>query len=358
MKIAFLIPAIDAMGPNIFTFNLIKGLIALNSFDCEVFHFDRGSKDIKQLEFPVKVTVLDFNKTYDFKDFDIIHSTMPVPDLYIVKHKLYKKYLCVTSMHCFMESDLYQRKGKIKGWLEVQLWKFALNKFHHLIVSSQSMKEYYSKILVSNHNFKIIPYGIPLLPSGNVLPEIVSKITLLRNNYKVLCGCGSLIKRKGFQHLVRYLVHNKNAAVVLIGRGEMEAELKSLTRELQVSNRVLFLGFLKDSYLYYPYMDAYCMCSNSEGFGLAMIEAMQMRTPIICTNLGIYKEYFDNSSVGLFEFENQESFNNAADTVLANIDYYADRAKLLADNVFSLKNMASQHYEYYQKLIVLNTHEV
>ena len=64
MKIAFLIPAIDAMGPNIFTFNLIKGLIALNSFDCEVFHFDRGSKDIKQLEFPVKVTVLDFNKTF------------------------------------------------------------------------------------------------------------------------------------------------------------------------------------------------------------------------------------------------------------------------------------------------------
>lgn len=138
----------------------------------------------------------------------------------------------------------------------------------------------------------------------------------------------------------------------------MEAELKSLTRELQVSNRVLFLGFLKDSYLYYPYMDAYCMCSNSEGFGLAMIEAMQMRTPIICTNLDIYKEYFDNSSVGLFEFENQESFNNAADTVLANIDYYADRAKLLADNVFSLKNMANQHYEYYQKLIALNTHEV
>ena len=40
------------------------------------------------------------------------------------------------------------------------------------------------------------------------------------------------------------LIHNKNAAVVLIGRGEMEAELKSLTRELQVSNRVLFLGFL------------------------------------------------------------------------------------------------------------------
>ena len=49
MKIAFLIPAIDAMGPNIFIQNLIEGLAPYKDVECEVFHFDRGSKDIRQL---------------------------------------------------------------------------------------------------------------------------------------------------------------------------------------------------------------------------------------------------------------------------------------------------------------------
>ena len=62
MKIAFLIPAIDAMGPNIFIQNLIEGLAPYKDVECEVFHFDRGSKDIRQLVFPVKVTKLNFGK--------------------------------------------------------------------------------------------------------------------------------------------------------------------------------------------------------------------------------------------------------------------------------------------------------
>lgn len=351
MKIAFLIPAIDAMGPNIFTLNLIKGLLAYSVIECEVFHFDRGSKDIKQLEFPVKVTKLDFSSKYGFEGFDILHSTMPVPDLYIVKHRLYKEKQCITSMHCFMEADLYQRKGKLKGWLQCQLWKFALNNFQNIIVSSMFMKDYYSKKLSFKHTYTVIPYGIPKLPSATPISSVVDKILSLKKQYKLICGCGSLIKRKGFSQLIKYLDHNSDAAVILIGRGEQEEYLRKLASDLGVENRVLFLGFLKDSYIYYHYFDVYCMSSNSEGFGLAMIEAMQMGTPIVCSDLDIYKGYFGNNEVGLFEFNNQDSFNMAVDKVLADTEYYSIQAKKLSDTVFSLENMAQCHYEYYCNLL-------
>lgn len=351
MKIAFLIPAIDAMGPNIFTLNLVKSLLAFSDVYCEVFHFDRGSKDIKQLEFPVKVTKLMFKDKYNFAEFDIIHSTMPVPDLYVAKHKLYNEHLCITSMHCFMKDDLYQRKGRIKGWIEVQLWKLALNKFKNIIVSSTFMEDYYCKELSSYHSYSIIPYGIPVLEKQETDVVVINRIKKLHKKYKILCGCGSLIKRKGFHQLIAYLRHNTGAAVVLIGRGNQEDNLRMLAKELGVSDRVLFLGFLKDSYNYYPYIDAYCMCSNSEGFGLAMIEAMQMGTPIICSNLPIYIDYFNKNNVGLFEFNNQYSFNQAADTVLADIDYYSQQSQKLANGIFSLGNMGRKHYDYYKELL-------
>lgn len=351
MKIAFLIPAIDAMGPNIFIHNLIAGLSPYKDVECEVFHFDRGSKDIRQLTFPVKVTKLDFRQEYDFRGFDILHSNMPVPDLYIAKHRLCKTYICVTTMHCFYKIDLVQRKGWVLGQLQKNIWKYALNKIRNVIVSSANMKEYYEHQLSSNHVYDIIPYGIPKLEYVDMDSSIESMITNLQSKYKLVCSCGTLIKRKGFHQLVNYLNHNKNAAVILFGRGKLEGELRHKAQELGVQDRLLFLGYMNAPYRYYNLMDAFAMCSNSEGFGLALLEAMQLGTPIVCANLPIYRDYFNQKEVGLFEYGDQDDFNNTVDRVLDNKEYYSNQAKKLSDTVFSLENMAQCHYEYYFNLL-------
>ena len=53
MKVAYLTPGDDATGPNIFTNNLVKGMIRLKDFECEVFHFNRNEK------YTVSVRTLD-----------------------------------------------------------------------------------------------------------------------------------------------------------------------------------------------------------------------------------------------------------------------------------------------------------
>ena len=95
----------------------------------------------------------------------------------------------------------------------------------------------------------------------------------------------------------------------------------------------------------------YWTCSNSEGFGLALLEAMQLGTPIICTNLPIYNDYFNENEVGLFEFDDQDSFNKAVDKVLMQNEYYKEQSLVLSKNVFSLENMSRMHYDYYNKLL-------
>lgn len=351
IKIAFLIPAIDAKGPNIFTLNLINGLIHNENFYCEVFHFDRGKGDADKLDFPVKNTRLKLLEKYDFSGFDIIHSTMPIPDLYVTIHKLYLTNLCITSLHNFMKADLYQRKIRPIAWLQCKIWKFSLQKFNNIIVSSSDMENYYKKILKSSHNYIKIPYGIPELKFETIDFKYQRKLELLRKKYSLLVGCGTLIKRKGFWQMINYLNHNSNAYVVLIGDGECREDLIKQAFKLGVSNRLWILGYYKNSHNLYPYFDVYCMCSNSEGFGLAMLEAMCSSLPIVCSDLDIYKDFFLHEQVGLFKYGNQKSFNDELDRVLSNKLFFANSARQIYENTFSINQMSQKHFEYYKSIL-------
>lgn len=353
MKIAFLITSLEAMGPNIFTFNLIEGLRRFDGFKCEVFFFKEQSlyKDLPILSFPCKTTRLKLTQKYDFSYFDIIHSTSAIPDIYVVFHRLYKNKPCITSMHNFMAGDLLQRKNYIIGHLEVALWSYCVKKIPNIIVSSSVMKDYYFKKIGTRSSYTMIPYGIPDMVFDDIDEETKTTLLELKKKYIVLIGCGTLIKRKCFNLLVSYLSHNKNAAVVLIGGGVCEGELIKQADELGVRDRLLLLGFRKKSSDYYPYFDVFCMSSNSEGFGLAMLEGMASGLPVVCSDLPIYKDYFGDNEVGLFEPENQGAFNHAVDKVIKEKDYYAKQSRILYEEKFSLMSMAKKHRELYDSIL-------
>ncbi len=354
MRIAFLITSLEHLGPNIFVHNLIEGLKEFEGFECEVFYFKKQTlyKGLPLLAFSCKTTRLSISKKHRFVGFDIIHSTSAVPDIYVAIHRLYKNTPCITSMHNFMKEDLLQRKKKIVGYFDLFLWGNSIKKFPHIIVSSSFMKDYYLRHIKENNRFSIIPYGIPDIVFDAVDEQTVGILVALRKSYQILVGCGTLIKRKGFHLLVQYLEHNDKVAVVLIGCGECESELRQQADSLGVRDRLLFLGFREKSSNLYPYADVFCMCSNSEGFGLAMLEGMAAGLPIVCSNLPIYRDYFGSKDVGLFDVDNQDGFNQAVDNVLDNIDYYALRARSIYEKEFSIKSCAERHLSLYNRLLL------
>lgn len=350
MKVAYLTPGDDAIGPNIFTYNLVCGMIKHEGFECEIFHFNRNERYTNKLTYPVKCTMLRFEDNYDFSEFDIIHSTQIYADSYVVSHGLIESKKCVTSMHCFMYPDFYDRKGKILGWIDVQIWKLSLNQIEDIIVSSTAQLLYYQKHLSKDHRYTIIPYGIPEMQRQPMNEDVEKQIREFGKGRNLICGCGSLIQRKGFHQLISYLTHNKNVGLVLIGEGVEKDNLENQAKELGVSDRVLFMGFLPNSYNYYSLFDVYCMTSSSEGFGLALLEAMCVETPVVCSGLDIYEDFFNEKNVGKFEYGNQNSLNDAIDMVLANKDYYATEARKLYKNTFSVDSMVQRTLDFYQSL--------
>jgi glycosyltransferase involved in cell wall biosynthesis len=345
MKIAFLLPSLSNKGPVIFTYNLIKGLLE-RGIECEVFYFNEPV----ELVFSVKCTKIGFFKPFDFSSFDVVHSTMAKPDAYIFIHKNNIKAKKVSSLHCFVDEDLIQLRGKLIGGIYSFIWLYCLKNIKNLIFSSNEMSKYYFKKLKEKKRrlSTIIPYGIP----NPIVQKIDDKSDLLLRNlrleYKtILLGCGNLIKRKGFYQLINYLATNDNAAVVIIGDGICLDELKEQAIRMGVLQRTVFLGFRENSFNYYSYCDIFCMSSNSEGFGLAMLEAMSLGMPIVCSDLEIYKDYFTSDFISLFQFGNENSFNSAINLVINNKEKYISGSHTLFKKYFSLKIMSERHKEFY-----------
>ena len=64
-----------------------------------------------------------------------------------------------------------------------------------------------------------------------------------------------------------------DAALMLVGDGELEEQVRALAKELKIDDRVVFAGAHRDVENMYQAMDIFLFPSRYEGFGMAMIEA-------------------------------------------------------------------------------------
>lgn len=113
---------------------------------------------------------------------------------------------------------------------------------------------------------------------------------------------GELVPRKGFDVLIRAMADPGLAhySVVLAGPSTPYGqELRRLASELDLGDRVRFLGVQTDSELaaLYRHAVAVCVPSRVEGFGLPIVEALSLETPVIATDLPATREVAGGGAV-------------------------------------------------------------
>ena len=345
MKIALVVPALTEKGPIIFTRYLIMGMKKIAE-SIEVFYF-KGSPSI---DLGVKCTKLSLFRKYSFDRFDIVHTTMAIPDIYAFLHV--KKHKWVSSMHNYMEIDLGMLYGYVKSKLIVKLWKTALSKCNNIIVSSVAMKNYYMGFL-GKKRYSVIPYGIEE-PEYGEIDEQDERILkgFMKDNLRIIGSVGVMVKRKGFEQLISVVEQNCKLALVLVGDGPEKERLECLVKEKGIENRVLFTGFRSCSYNYYRFFDVYAHVSYSEGFGIAMLEALSKHLPLVCSRLDIYRDYFTDEDVCYFKPGDINGLMNAVNKCICKKDDYSDHSYALFKKMFNNTVMAKRHIKLYNRIKV------
>ncbi|MFC3039725.1 glycosyltransferase [Virgibacillus xinjiangensis] len=123
-----------------------------------------------------------------------------------------------------------------------------------------------------------------LMKTENMRPEHQQ---IFQKEDKVLITAGRLVEDKDHHTLIRAFANlNKrlfNTRLAILGEGELEQELKQLAADLGVGDRVHFLGFQENPYVYFHHADLFVLSSKREGFGHVLAEALATGTPVVST---------------------------------------------------------------------------
>jgi glycosyltransferase involved in cell wall biosynthesis len=103
----------------------------------------------------------------------------------------------------------------------------------------------------------------------------------------VIVAAGRLEVQKDYPTLIRAfseLRRTRDAKLLILGRGSLEAELRQLVIELELSAHVDFVGFESNPYAYFSAADVFAISSKWEGWPNALAEALACGTSVVATD--------------------------------------------------------------------------
>ncbi|SFB27278.1 Glycosyltransferase involved in cell wall bisynthesis [Lentibacillus halodurans] len=176
---------------------------------------------------------------------------------------------------------------------------------------------------------------------------------------QVIMTAGRLVPDKDHETLLQAFakVNNKvNARLVILGEGELEVFLKAKAEELGISDKVHFLGFQHNPYIYFKHADLFVLSSIHEGFGHVLAEALAAEIPVVSTDCrpGAAEVLNDGEFGVMCEVGNAE---NIAKKLFATLQIDNEQLMLMIDRgkerayEFDAKTIAKQYGEVFIRTI-------
>ncbi|NEQ28115.1 MAG: glycosyltransferase [Microcoleus sp. SIO2G3] len=171
----------------------------------------------------------------------------------------------------------------------------------------------------------------------------------------VIGSVGRLDAMKGHDILLRAVAQLDGVRVVILGEGGQRTELKKLADELKVSDRLELRGWVDNPRAYLPQFDIFAMPSRSEGFPLAIVEAMLAARPVVATRVGSVAEAVADGETGLLV--NKDDVEGLTAALRRLRDDPALRIRLgqrgweVAQRHFTVKQMVNNYERLWRELV-------
>lgn len=120
----------------------------------------------------------------------------------------------------------------------------------------------------------------------NIRESVRNELNL--NEQYVIGNVGRFITQKNHIRLIELFFEltkeDDNVVLVLVGSGKLQSQIEKKVEELNISDKVRFLGLRKDINEIYQAMDLFLFPTLYEGLGMVLIEAQCSGLPCISSN--------------------------------------------------------------------------
>jgi len=178
-----------------------------------------------------------------------------------------------------------------------------------------------------------------------------------KEGYKIIGCIGTLCERKNQELLlnaVKELRQDYNLFCAFIGEGDLLPKMQSQINQENLQQNVKLYGYKPVASNYIKYFDLFVLPSTSEGFGLTIVEAFKEKTPVIASDIEVFKELITDEQEGfLFKNNSLDSLTNVIKKVLSlpqrEIEEVINNGYMRYKKEFALNKMI----EEYEKLYLL-----
>ena len=232
--------------------------------------------------------------------------------------------------------------------VKVPLDRWAGARFDRIVAISESVRRF----LVSRYGYspsKVVTIppgwtGDPLPPSGADRPPTVTCVAKLRpeKGHDLLLAAFPLVRQKV-----------PDARLVLVGDGDLRPGLEAEAKARGIADCVEFTGAVDSIWPYLAEADVFVLASQSEAFGMAIVEAMGAGLPVVAPAVGGIPELVVPGVTGeLFPPGDQEALADRLVKLLTSPDAraaMADAARATAE-ALRMENTIPRYFDVYAEL--------
>lgn len=305
IKIAYIIPSLDAGGAERFILDLIKNLDR-EKFAPSLILFDHGGFFMEEA-LALEIPVYTLKKRWKF---DPINFLMLIFRL---------RHLRPDIVHTQLGGDIYGRLAakilKIKGIISTEqnvnlhegslynLLKTFTGRFAQYVVAiSGAVKDDLMK------RYQVPESKVRIIYNGLDLDKFQGEPYHRQPGEAVIFGSvGRLSQQKNFGSLIESLslLRDRNFLCLIAGSGELRPVLEKQIRDFNLGEKIKLVGLQKDVSSFLGQLDFFILPSLWEGLGIVLLEAGLKGLPILASRVDGIKEIIQDQKTGIL-FDPQE----------------------------------------------------
>ncbi|POS02798.1 N-acetyl-alpha-D-glucosaminyl L-malate synthase BshA [Flavobacterium croceum DSM 17960] len=234
---------------------------------------------------------------------------------------------------------------------------FSINKSDYVTSVSQSLKEDTCKYFNISKEIEVIPNFIEIKNHDFTEQKVCKRSVMAKSSERIITHISNFRKVKRIPDVIDifYKIQQQiPSKLMLVGDGPEKARAEYLCETLGITDKVIFFGNSNEIDQILSYSDLFLLPSETESFGLAALEAMAWRVPVISSNTGGLPEVNKNGVSGyLSDVGNTDEMAQNAITILQDmntLEIFKNNAYQLA-KTFDIENILPIYENLYQRAI-------
>ncbi len=246
-----------------------------------------------------------------------------------------------------------------KAWHELVIDRFLARRTARIVVNSMGVRDFYVRHGLPADKFVVIPGGVSPSPPSDLDRAGALASLGLPAHARLIGAVGRLWPQKRIKDVIwaadLLKVIRDDVHVLVIGDGPRRARLERFCAQVEIEDRVHFLGHRDDVPRLMPHFDVLWLASSYEGLPNSIMEAMAAGVPVVATDIPGNRDLVVPSETGYLVAVGDRAAIARQTAKILDDRALASRlgaaARVRVHTNFSVDQMIQRHAQLYRELL-------